>query len=166
MKTFDWKAVERKLNNMAKKFVKEAYGIELVIPVRVNGRLKSAHGMFRYYANTKKKHPLFIDISKTYIEYQDWKLVESTLKHECIHYALYMLGKPFKDGHPVFEGEIVKHGSHSTQTVPYRGKVVVYGCPKCKQEWQKKRKYPNNGKGYRCPECKEQIVFLGERIKK
>ena len=158
----DWKAVERKLTKDAQKFLQEAYGLTLECPVEVNGRLKSKNGRFVY--SRRIKRPVKIEISKNYIQYQDWKIVIETLKHECIHYALYMLDKPFHDGHPLFEAEIQKHDSHSTGVIRYKGKVVTYECPSCKHEWRRKKKYPNNGAGYQCAKCKVQIVYTGEKI--
>lgn len=158
----DWKAIESKLTKEAKKFLQDAYGLSLECPVLVNGRLKRSNGRFVYQPSTKR--PMKIEIAKDYIQYHDWGLVIETLKHECIHYALFMLGKPFKDGHPLFESEIEKHGSHSTGVVKFKGKVVVYACPSCKYEWKRKRKYPRNGEGYICKNCDMQIQYMGERI--
>jgi predicted SprT family Zn-dependent metalloprotease len=70
---------------------------------------------------------------------------------------------PHHDGHPVFEAELKKWGSHSTGTVAYHGKVVQYGCPCCKNVMNRKKRIPRNKK-YICVECKEPIVFLGEKI--
>jgi SprT-like protein len=162
MKVANWKAFEKKLENEARKFLMEAYGLELTVPVQVNGRLKSTYGRFVYYRSPKR--PKLIEVGKNYIEHQDWKTIKETLIHECIHYALFVLGKPHNDGHPVFEAEIQKHGSHSTGTVAYRGKVVQYGCPKCKSVFSRKRRYPRNGAGYYCKKCKVDIVYLGEKF--
>lgn len=164
MRVLDWKAMERKLESDAREFLLEAYGLELKIPVVVNSRLKSTYGRFIHRDIRNTRQSLRIEMGKNYIEHQEWQTIYETLKHECIHYALYELGKPYKDGHPLFESELKKHGSHSTGTVAYRGKVVQYGCPCCNKVWSKRKKYPRNGAGYRCPKCKEQIKFLGEKI--
>ena len=162
MKISDWNMMQRKLYNEAKKFLMEAYGIELRIPVKINGRMKSKHGVFKHMCSYKKS--VSIEIGKVYIENNSWETIYSTLKHECIHHALYELDKPFKDGHPYFEAELVKHGSHSTGTVPYRGKVVVYACSGCGREIKRKKRYPRNGAGYTAMCCKAPIKFVGERI--
>lgn len=158
----DWKAMQKKLENEARKFLMDAYGIELKIPVEINSRLKSTFGRFSYMKS--RKQSIKIEMSKTYIENQDWQIIKETLFHECIHHACYELGKPHRDGDSYFEAELRKHGSHSTGTIRYRGKVVQYGCPKCKQVFTKKKRYPRNGLGYRCGSCKEQIEFLGEKV--
>lgn len=158
----DWNAMQRKLANEARKFIFEAYGIKLDVPVEINARLKSVYGKFKYNRQTGK--PVKIEIGKNYIEHQGWETIRETLIHECIHYSLFVLGKPFDDGDDVFEAELRKHGSHSTGTVKYRGKVVEYGCPKCNAIFRKKKRYPRNGAGYQCGTCKVDIKFLGEKI--
>ncbi|PEA25899.1 sprT domain-containing protein [Bacillus cereus] len=158
----DWNAMQRKLTSEAKRFLLEAYGIELNIPVLVNGRLKRRYGQFVY--NQITQQPLKIEIGKNYITHQDWETIRETLLHECIHYALFTLGKPFDDGEPLFEAELKKHGSHSTGTVKYRGKVVEYGCPRCNAIFRRKKRYPRNGAGYQCSTCKVDIKFLGEKV--
>jgi SprT-like protein len=162
----DWKAMERKIENTARRFLKEAYGFELAIPVKVNGRMKSKHGCF--WSKRGRKESVRIDIAKVYIENQDWETIYSTIKHECIHYVCYEMDKPYNDGDDYFESELKKHGSHSTRTVPYRGKVVEYVCTAdgCSTVYQKKKKYPRNGKGYTSGCCKAPIKFNGEKVLK
>lgn len=162
MKVNDWMVMQKKLENYARGFLMQAYGMELRIPVQVNGRLKSKNGVF-WHTSTRKES-LRIEISKNYIEHQEWETVLSTVRHECIHYALYELDRNYKDGQADFENELVKHKSHSTKTIAYKGKVESYGCPCCSRVWNKKRKYPRNGVGYKCPKCKEQIKYLGQKV--
>lgn len=164
MKVTDWNTMKLVLEKNAREFLMDAYGLELKIPVLINSRLKSKNGVF--WHRTNRKESLRIEISKTYIEHQEWKTVLSTLKHECIHYALYEMDKPYEDGTPTFEAEIVKHGSHSTGTVAYKGKVVQYACTAdgCKTVYQKKKRYPRDGKGYRSGCCKAPIKNVGETI--
>lgn len=102
----DWNAMQRKLTSEAKSFLLDAYGIELNIPVLVNGRLKRRYGQFVY--NQFTQQPIKIEIGKNYITHQDWEAIRETLLHECIHYALFTLGKPFNDGDDVFEAELKK----------------------------------------------------------
>lgn len=157
-----WKSMEEKLERNAREFLMEAYGIELKIPVVINPRLKKVYGRFRYYKN--RKESIRIEMSKNYIMYQDWKTIYETLKHECIHHALYELDKPYRDGDSYFESELKKHGSHSTGTVEYKGKVVEYICTGCNRISRVKRRYPRNGAGYVCGRCESPIKFHGEKI--
>jgi SprT-like protein len=162
MKVIDWKAVERRLIMEARNFLKNAYNLELNIPVRVNGRLRSTYG--RFICHPTGRIPIAIEMSKNYIKHQDWKTVYETLIHECIHYALFVMNKPYNDGHPVFEREIQKHGSHSTGTIEYRGKVQQYGCPSCDKVFNRSRKLAHNGKYHHCSKCNVRIIYLGEKI--
>lgn len=145
----------KNLEKIARDFLKKEYGLSLDIPVKVNGRIKNVNG--RYMVNKK------IEISKTYIQFQDWKIIKETLIHECIHYALHTLGKPFGDGDEYFENELIKHGSHSTNTIKYKGKVFVYTCENCGTTWEKKRKLSKN-KTWCCSGCHNSIKYLGEKI--
>ncbi|MFJ8247342.1 SprT-like domain-containing protein [Peribacillus asahii] len=161
MKVNSWLMMGFKLEQEARKFLKEAYNLELEVPVLINGRLKSTYG--RFVHNRVQKRPVKIEISKNYIEHQEFETVRETLLHECIHYALYMKGLPYKDGHPVFEAELKKWGSHSTGTVKYHGKVVQYACPSCGYTYNKKKRYPRN-RAYHSGCCNKPIKFIGEKI--
>lgn len=157
-----WKEMENKLTAEAESFLQEAYGMKLKIPVVVNGRLKSTHGRFLHRRN--RKESVRIEIGKNYIENHPWEVVERTLIHECIHYALYELGQPYRDGDLYFEKELRKHGSHSTNTIPYKGKVEQYRCPTCGIVINRKKKYPNMAKGYTHRGCGVQIEYMGQKI--
>lgn len=154
------RVTQKKLRLYAAKFLQEAYGIELDIPVVINGRLKSVNGRYIRYNNGTPKS---IEISKNYIEYQDWELVISTLKHECIHHALFVKGLPFRDGEELFEAELVRHGSHSTKTIKYRGKIQVYKCgnESCGILFNRRRKF---GSQMLCGACKTKIKYIGEKV--
>lgn len=153
--------IRSELELKANEFLQEAYGLHLEVPLIINSRLKSTYGRFVY--NGTHRTPLRIEISKNYIDHQEWGTVLETLVHECIHYALFMQNLPHRDGHPVFEAELKKWGSHSTGTVKYKGKVVQYGCPCCKKVFNRKRRLSKN-RIYRGNCCGEIIEFLGEKI--
>jgi SprT-like protein len=53
MKVTSWAVIKHKLFLEAYDFLKEAYGIELNIPIIINGRLKSTYGRF-IYRETRK----------------------------------------------------------------------------------------------------------------
>lgn len=160
----DWKAMQKRVEKHARDFLMEAYGFELNIPIILNGRLKSKNGCF--WHKSTRKESLRIEISKTYIEHQAWETVCSTIRHECIHYFLYESDRPYKDGHPVFEGELKKWNCHSTGTISYKGRVVEYECSAedCNTVYRKKKKYPRNGLGYTSGCCKAPIKYVGEKI--
>lgn len=157
----NWLQMQKEIESEASQFLMEAYGLELTVPVVINSRLKSVYGRFIY--NATHKFPVRIEMSKNYIEHQEWEIVRQTILHECIHYALYVQNLPHKDGHPVFEAELKKWGSRSTGTVAYRGKVVEYLCTGCGHVYRKKKRYPRNRK-YSCGVCSNPIKFNGEKV--
>ena len=161
MEYYSLVVLQKTLESFAREFLKESYGLDLEIPVSINGRLKSTYGRFIYDGATK--NPLRIEIGKNYIDYQEWERVVGVLKHELIHYALFMQNLPFEDGHPVFEAELKKHDSPSTGNIKYRGKVVVYVCSGCGHEFKRKRRYSKNST-YVSGCCNKPIEFKGERF--
>lgn len=117
--------------NFSKKFLKEAYGLELTIPIVINGRLSSCEGYFAYNRRNNKRTPLRIEFSERYLalsmlDAEDGILsVIQLVKHELIHYACFMLNKPFSDGDEYFENELLKHGSSASGTTR---KSLVKAC--------------------------------------
>lgn len=149
------KMSEQEIYFYTKKFLKDAYGMELAIPVKINGRLKTTLGRFRSRReNTPegiKRIPLSIEISRNYLINGKLEQIKRTLKHEAIHYALYVQGRNYKDGQKDFENELIKHGSHSTRTVNVKVKQlkVTYECG-CGNEWHYARRLSNT---YSCGSC-------------
>lgn len=153
MKQITKRQLELELNNSATEFLKEFYDINLQIPIKVNKRLITSLGRFRYYKSESKKRPLSIELSGRLLEYGTADQIISTLKHECIHYALYMLDKPHKDGQATFENELKKHSSCSTGTQKVSIKTYVYTCG-CSEFKSYTNRY---SKGYRCRTCGNDI---------
>lgn len=164
MRVVSWEAVNRKLTLEARKFLKEAYGFELAIPVKVNGRMKSTFGVFKHARG--RKESVCIELGKNYILHNEWKTIYETLIHECIHYWCFEMDRPYRDGDAFFENELRKHGSHSTGTVSYKGKVVQYACTAdgCSKIYQKKKRYPRDGAGYRSGCCRAPIKNIGFKM--
>ncbi|HFK1435109.1 TPA: SprT-like domain-containing protein [Bacillus cereus] len=159
----EWSDIKFKLEMTAIKFLKENYNMKLGIPIILNGKLKRTFGRFRHAPHNQKRFSHSIELSRTFIEHQPWENVLSTLKHELIHYALYELGEPYRDGEKLFESELAKHGSHSSGTVRFRGEVNVYKCiGGCGTEYRRVKKYPNNAEGYECGVCGSAIYYDGK----
>lgn len=121
---------QQEIEAYAKRFLKEAYNMELTIPIVINGRLSATLGRYGTKGSRGNEKPVRIEISKKYLTYGSLEDIKGTIRHELIHHALHLLGKPFDDGHPEFEAELIKQGSHSTETVDlktYRN-VRVYEC--------------------------------------
>src|SRR5690625_4860603 len=110
--TVEWLEAE------ATKFLKETFGMKLLIPIVISGRMKRTFGLFRYYRHTKQ--PVDIRISKNLLENYNEEDILGTLKHECVHYALFMMGKPHRDGDFWFEHVLRLYNVPRTRTKRYR----------------------------------------------
>lgn len=89
------------LEKYGKMFCKKYFDIDFKIPVLFNGRLKKCEARFTHKRNYKCS--IKIEMAKrTYKEY-NLKMIQKIFEHELIHYALYELGKDYKDGHKTFE---------------------------------------------------------------
>src|SRR5690606_16736069 len=156
------------LEKYAEKFLKENYNMELIVPLKINGRLRKTFGRFVYYPNRAKS----VELSKYLIENNEPVVVLDVLRHELVHYALFMLDKPFSDGHPVFESELKKLGVVSQSTInKYKIKtkprnISIYECMDCGQEYKMKRALPNGGKNHRCgiKSCNGRLDDKGKRL--
>lgn len=153
--------LEQELTQIAKEFLKENYGLQLTIPIKRNNRLRSTHGRFIIRHD---QTPLQIEIAGKTIDYGTTDAIIGVLKHECIHFALHMQGKPSRDGHPYFEAELHKHGAPSTNTMII-GKHYIFTCNKCGREYESRRKQlVNTPSKYRTKCCKAKLTVIGERI--
>lgn len=157
------KFTQKELETMCKDFLKKAYGLELTVPVKINNRLSRSLGRFVY--NAREELPVSIEFAGFYLENGTEEQIISTIKHECIHYALFVLGKPHRDGNPYFENELRKHGSCSTNTqrVKRTFMVNVYTCD-C-NVFHRRRKLRGNGMYHRCTICKSTLTYKGRTEK-
>lgn len=121
---------ENQLVSYANKFLQENYQMGMGIPLKINGRLKTVQGRF-ISRRGQKFTPLRIELSKDLVEKASQEAILDTLRHELIHYALYMKGLPYKDGQSCFENELRKHNTSSTRTTGATGKRYVISCSKC-----------------------------------
>lgn len=151
------------LRAFAQDFVKSNYGVDLIIPIEINPKLTRALGRFIHKRTTEPglKIPVKIDLAKDLITYYKKEEIIDVLKHELIHYSLYMLDKPYRDRHPYFENELKKHQSHSTDTMVRKGPSHQYHCTGCGKELYtpKKLKDPNK---YHSKCCKTKIKYSGK----
>lgn len=117
------------IESYAKRFLKDNYNLKLTIPITINSRLSSTLAALVLMGKSNPKL-IRIEFSKKYLIHGELDDIISTIKYESIHYALFTLGKPYKDGTTLFESELVKHGSNSTETsdLSYERNVRVYRC--------------------------------------
>ena len=152
------------LEEVADDFLKENFNLTLDIPIRISNRMTRTFGSFvrtrnRLTGETQSKE---IVISSNLYKYHGYDKMIDTLKHECIHYALYTLGRPYKDGQAYFENTLKEHGVSSTGTTKYKGKAHLYECTGCKNTFKQTRKF--NTDKYRCSHCKGQLVYMKQLI--
>jgi SprT-like protein len=155
------------LQMYAKKFLNDTYDMELTVPLELNGRLNTTCGRFistRY--RDGRKAPKIVELNKTFVENNEPTVVLDVLRHELVHYALFMLNKPNSDGHPVFEGELKRLGIVSQKTIDQyqiASKKQVYACSDCSNTWKLTRKLRNNGKYHKC-NCGGRLVDKGRQL--
>lgn len=152
----------KELQEVANDFLKENFNLTLDIPIRVSNRMTRTMGRFVRTQNriTKEITPKEIVISGNVIKYYSTHELIDTLKHECVHYALYTLGKPFADGEAYFENTLNKLSVSSTMTTQYKGKAHKYRCLDCKNEFRQTRRF--NTSKYRCSRCKGTLDYVCE----
>lgn len=159
------------LTKYSEKFLKDNYNLSLDIPLKLNGRLKTCCGRFisTHNRTTGKATAKSVEMNKFFVENNEPTLVLDVLRHELVHYALFTLGKPHKDGHLVFENELKRLGIVSQSTInkytiaskPVR--FSIYECSDCKYVFKRKRALPNNGRNHRCT-CKGRLIDKGKQV--
>lgn len=147
---------QQAMERECRKFIKEAYGLELDIPVLINNRLSRALGRFIRKGDRAYK----IEFAGILVNNATDEQIISVLKHECIHFALFKLGRAFRDGQSDFENELRKHGSDSTNCIHVKRKVNMnlYSCD-CKVH-QVRRKLTGL---YSCKHCKGDLKYEGKK---
>lgn len=119
---------EKELEAYANNFLEKNYNTSLTIPIKISGRLTSTGGIFKARIMGGIREPLEIHISERFTAgalhdgEEGLEAILDTLKHELVHYALFKLGRDFRDGDYDFENELAKlnigaSGSTSEQLV-------------------------------------------------
>lgn len=153
-----------RLRQEADRFLQDAYGLTLNIPLRVNRRLKRTLGRMVL----KDGRPYVIELSAALLEYQDWDVIVDVLKHECIHYACFVLKRPYGDGDAHFRRELKRHGVSSSGTHHYKGMVHQYRCAGCDGVIASLKKYSLDRRGFvkkrRCGRCRGRVKYVGQGL--
>ena len=159
--------MERYINE----FLSVTYGKMLRIHVTINNRLTTTHAWFVTYY--KRACPPHIEMSSRMLkgamlltgtpdEEGAYKAIESTLRHEAIHYALYHLRLPHSDGYDTFEKDLFITGTGASgatnESSVYKSIIpatLTTGylaiCPVCGKE------NVNRTTGrYRCASCMKE----------
>lgn len=146
------------LQKLAMDFVSTRYGIEQMVSIEISSRMKSKLGAFV----TREGEAYKIQLSKNLIDYYNDATIVDVLYHECVHYALFTLKLPYRDGNEHFEKELKRLNVSSSRTYPYKGIVHHYECPNCRIPFKKKIK--GYEKRYNCGRCRGKFKYFGEGI--
>lgn len=162
--------IEERLTGKAERFLSKEFGLTLDIPVIINARLSRCRGYYKYSVSslTREISARQIEISETLLIdaslLDDYSGVESTLFHECTHYALHILGKPYQDGDTYFEETLKRLNINSSGTQKALSKYYVYECEECSRNTKSRQRLNVNREIYICSECdgsfkyKESII--------
>lgn len=118
----------QQLEKIANDFLIDSYGLTLDIPIVRNNRLRTTLGVFISYKGNIA--PARIEIAGKVFEYAQESVLIDILKHECVHYALRELNKPYSDGDVYFESELKRLNVGASED-NYVGKDYVCKCDKC-----------------------------------
>jgi SprT-like protein len=157
------------LQDFAKKFLKDTYDLELIVPLKLNGRMKTTCGWFRW--NKRTRRPVVVELNRFFVENNNSDVVIDVLKHELIHYALFMKGIPHSDGQYEFEQELKRLGVVSQKTIDKYDitskprNLHYYRCQEssCNKEYRLKRALKNQGRNHRC-NCGGSLIDLGKKV--
>ncbi|MCA1800721.1 MAG: hypothetical protein LC650_05455 [Actinobacteria bacterium] len=149
-------------------FLWDNYRLALMIPIDVEGaeEYPEAEGWFEHTS----KRAVRICITETAMDFGDEEVIYDILRHELVHYALFMRGKPFLDGCKTFESELIRLGIGSTGTTML-GRYHMYQCEKCGEDiphYQKVSEVEQSKLRTMCCEStfrykNEQAVYDGKR---
>ncbi|MFD2830394.1 SprT-like domain-containing protein [Corticicoccus populi] len=152
MKTVD-------LEYYADQFLKRHFNIPLSIPIRISGRMTSKLGAFKIQYQGRKMVSSEIVMSANFIHNNHTDTILDVLYHECVHYALFSLGRPFRDSDKEFISTLKSLGISETKTYQYKGITHLYACSRCNYQFTKNMK--GYEKRYRCRYCQKRFVYKG-----
>lgn len=141
------------LYSISREFLDKEFGLTLDIPIFINNRMKSMLGVFKH----KRYEATQIEISREFIDTHPREAVIDVLKHELVHYALFILKKPYRDGDKYFKDTLDRLGISRTRTYETKGKFHKYICNCEGKVFHRKRKLQQ---GSHCTSCKT-LKYVG-----
>lgn len=150
----------RTLEMHADEFLNKNFGIRLGVPIRISKRMKSRLGAFqiKYRGNEVVKSEIVI--SYEFIYHNTEETILDVLYHECVHYALYAQGLPYRDSDETFINALGRLGISRTRTYAYKGRSHLYECRRCRYNFSKNIK--GYEKRYICGRCRGKFRYVGE----
>lgn len=126
----------RDLYEEAERFLNERYGINLMMPITVAELPDDIQG---YYEHRGTK-PSVIVIARDVMTFGSDEHVYDILRHELVHYAMHVLGRPNRDGDAEFEAELERQGvCHSFTSL--LGRYHMYACSGCSAELPSRKRF-------------------------
>lgn len=150
---------ESELERCAENFLRSNFNLELEVPIRISKRMKSKLGVFivKYYGGEAAGSEIVI--SESFIANNEQAAVLDVLYHECVHYALYKTGQPYRDSDEAFIRTLDRLGISRTRSYRYKGESFLYECRKCRYSFSKNMK--GYEKRYRCRSCRGRFIYTG-----
>jgi SprT-like protein len=120
------------LRQKAQRFAKEYFGLDFNLPIVISSRMTKSLGFYKYNLLNDKIYPYNLQFSQNLLDgrYRE-ETIDDVIKHEVCHWALSVLGKPFKDADDYFLNELKRIGSHPTHSIKAAGPLYVSVCSKC-----------------------------------
>lgn len=151
----------KELEQYANHFLLTTYNMPLAIPIVRNNRLRTSLGRFLY---NRKGEAVQIELAGFLLDQGVLPVIHDVLKHECIHYALFMQGLPHQDGSSVFEKELQRYSVSRTHTLKV-GSVTEYMCMSCHKKGEtKNNRLIKSPHLYRTVCCNGKLKIMGEKM--
>lgn len=147
-------------------FLQDTYGIDEVPLVLISQYITDQLAQTKYEVVEKdgqQQAYVTIIISSRLMDYYSFQERWSIIKHELVHYAMFVMGKEYKDGEEGFEKELKRLNIPSTQDIELRGKVNIFTC-NCNPRYEIEMHHmiKNLPKKKRlCPSCNGSMKWKG-----
>ena len=150
---------KKEVLKLCKYYMYEIWGEKYNIDLKVSKQLVRALGYFAF----REDKPIMIKFAYNLFENYKSSTIESVIKHELCHYHLFMNKQPHKDGHPVFEKELIRIGGSTTRSIPLAGNLYNCVCEECGEvvsKYATLKKAQKCCKDYVCGKCKGKLMVV------
>lgn len=147
-------------------FLQDTYDIDEVPVIGISQYLTDQLAQTQYEVvenNGVQEAHIQIVISNRLMDHYSFQERWGIIKHELVHYAMFILGKEYRDGEEGFEKELKRLNIPSSQDIELRGNVNIFTC-NCnpKYEIEMHHVIKNLPKDRRlCPNCGNSMKWKG-----
>lgn len=128
------------MEEFANTFLKENFNLSLKIPISVNNRLTRSLGRLLISKGYYSDYAVRIEISGRFLKYNSKEDILDTIKHECVHYALFILKKPYTDDSYEFISTCKRLGVGLSGSKKLKAPGYTYACSQgCKFSSQRRK---------------------------